>query len=109
MDFEVNRQDFRDTRTVDSTPALLTPGQIRLAVERFALTANNVTYAVAGDMLDGRSDPSKGFVVSMSREALRWLHRNARSTPHPPAKSGGGDGFCRGHIARRDHLRRDTG
>lgn len=52
MDFEVNRQDFRDTRTVDSSPAKLTPGQIRLAVERFALTANNVTYAAAGDMLD---------------------------------------------------------
>ena len=28
------------------------PGQIRLAVERFALTTNNVTYAVVGDMLD---------------------------------------------------------
>ena len=52
MEFEVNRQDFRDTRTVDSSPAKLTPGQIRLAVERFALTANNVTYAVAGNMLD---------------------------------------------------------
>ncbi|WP_419924217.1 DUF2855 family protein [Candidatus Poriferisocius sp.] len=52
MDFEVNRQDFRDTRTVDSLPVKLAPGQIRLAVERFALTANNVTYAVAGDMLD---------------------------------------------------------
>lgn len=51
MDFEVNRQDFRDTRAVEPSPAELAPGQIRLAVERFALTANNVTYAVAGDML----------------------------------------------------------
>lgn len=52
MHFEVNRQDFRNTRTVDSSPVELTPGQIRLAIDRFALTANNVSYAVAGDMLD---------------------------------------------------------
>lgn len=52
MDFEVNRQDFRDTRVIDRPAAELEDGQIRLAVERFALTTNNVTYAVAGDMLD---------------------------------------------------------
>lgn len=52
MQFEVNRQDFRDTRAVPCPPAELAPGQIRLSVERFALTANNITYAVAGDMLD---------------------------------------------------------
>lgn len=52
MDFEVNRQDFRDTRIVDTASAELAQGQIRIAVERFALTTNNVTYAVAGDMLD---------------------------------------------------------
>jgi hypothetical protein len=52
MIFEVNRQDFRDTRTVDAPPADLTEGQVRLAVERFAFTSNNVSYAVAGDMLD---------------------------------------------------------
>ena len=52
MDFEVDRQDIRDTRIVDSSPGKLAPGQIRLAVERFALTANNITYAVTGDMLD---------------------------------------------------------
>ena len=52
MDFEVNRHDFRDTRVVDAPPAELSPGQIRLGVERFALTTNNITYAVAGDMLD---------------------------------------------------------
>ena len=52
MDFEVNRQDFRDTRVIDTPAAELSAGQIRLAVERFAFTTNNVTYAVAGDMLD---------------------------------------------------------
>lgn len=52
MDFEVNRDDFRQTRVVEAAPADLAPGQIRLAVERFAFTANNISYAVAGDMLD---------------------------------------------------------
>ena len=52
MYFEVNRGDFRDTRVVDPEPAALEPGQVRLAIERFAVTTNNITYAVAGDMLD---------------------------------------------------------
>ena len=56
MQFEVNRSDFHDTRVVEtpdeSRTAPLEPGQIRLTVERFALTTNNITYAVAGDMLD---------------------------------------------------------
>ncbi len=52
MDFEVNRQDFDETRVLDTPPVDLTAGQVRLAVERFAFTTNNITYAVAGDMLD---------------------------------------------------------
>jgi len=52
MEFEVNRHDFRDTRVVDTPSPDLASGQIRLAVERFAVTTNNITYAVAGDMLD---------------------------------------------------------
>ncbi len=50
--FEVNRQDLRDTRIVDADRVALEPGQIRLKLERFAFTTNNITYAVAGDMLD---------------------------------------------------------
>ena len=57
MYFEVDRRDFRRTRTAASQSAGLSPGQIRLDVERFALTTNNVTYAVVGDMLDERRQP----------------------------------------------------
>ena len=42
----------RDDDTQPSRVPTLQPGQIRLTVERFALTTNNITYAVAGDMLD---------------------------------------------------------
>ena len=52
MDFEVNRLDFRETRVVEEPSPDLAAGQVRMAVERFAVTTNNVTYAVAGDMLD---------------------------------------------------------
>lgn len=52
MDFEVRRDDLRATRIVDAPPVALDDGQIRLGIERWAFTTNNITYAVAGDMLD---------------------------------------------------------
>lgn len=51
VDFQVRRDDLRQCRFVRSEPAALEPGQVRLRVERFAFTANNVSYAMAGDML----------------------------------------------------------
>ena len=52
MFFEVNRRNFRETRVTESAAASLEPGQVRLQIDRFAVTTNNITYAVAGDMLD---------------------------------------------------------
>ena len=51
VDFQVNRSDLRQTRFVREAPSALAKGQARLAIERFALTANNITYGVAGDMI----------------------------------------------------------
>jgi len=51
MDLEVSRSDLHETRVVDPPPAKLAPGQARLAVQRFGLSANNVTYAVFGDLM----------------------------------------------------------
>jgi hypothetical protein len=48
---EVSRTDHGDTRIVEEDLAPLEPGQVRFRVDRFAVTANNITYAVAGDML----------------------------------------------------------
>ncbi len=50
--FQVNRTDIRQRQVVEETPRDLAPGEVRMKVESFALTANNVTYAAAGDMLD---------------------------------------------------------
>ena len=51
--FEVRRDDLRATRFAEIEPARLDPadGEALLRVDRFAFTANNITYAVAGDQL----------------------------------------------------------
>jgi hypothetical protein len=51
--FQVKRSLFLQHRLVE-TPAedlSLSPGEILVAVEQFAYTANNITYAVAGDTI----------------------------------------------------------
>lgn len=48
---EVRRDDLGTARVVDDEPARLEDGQARFAVERFGLTANNVTYGLLGDDL----------------------------------------------------------
>jgi hypothetical protein len=49
--FEVGRGDLRRTQMVDAPLPPLTAGQALLRVDTFALTANNITYGVAGDMI----------------------------------------------------------
>lgn len=49
--FEVRKSDWKETRFVESAVPDLGPGRALFRVDRFALTANNVTYAVAGDTL----------------------------------------------------------
>lgn len=49
--FEVRRDDFSQSRIQAQPETQLLTGQVRLQIEQFALTANNITYAVAGDML----------------------------------------------------------
>jgi len=51
VDLHVNRKDLHDTRVVDRPPAPLEPGQARLRVAAFGLSANNITYAVMGDLM----------------------------------------------------------
>jgi hypothetical protein len=48
---EVDRADVATTRLAEVPPASLDEGQVRVRVDRSAVTANTVTYALAGDML----------------------------------------------------------
>jgi hypothetical protein len=52
VNFYVKRDDFTQTQLVRSERTGLEEGQVRLRVDRFALTSNNISYAAAGDMLD---------------------------------------------------------
>jgi hypothetical protein len=53
VDFLVRRDDLRTTRLLERESASLAPadGEALLRVDHFAFTANNITYAVAGDQL----------------------------------------------------------
>lgn len=52
LDFLVNRADWHKTRFVEhAAPAELSAGQVLFRVDRFAFTANNISYALSGDMI----------------------------------------------------------
>jgi len=51
-DFEVRRDDLRETRfTTGAAPTELSAGEGGLRIEKFGLTANNVTYGAVGEMV----------------------------------------------------------
>src|SRR3954463_9619355 len=51
--FEVRRDDLRTTRLVDGEPPAedAADGEVQLRVDRFGLSANNVTYGAFGDAM----------------------------------------------------------
>jgi hypothetical protein len=51
LDLEINRADLATSRLVERALPELPPGQVRFCIDRFAVTANTVTYAVTGDLL----------------------------------------------------------
>lgn len=55
LEFQVRKDNFAEHRIVDASLTAkdesLPAGTVRVTVERFAFTANNITYAVAGDRI----------------------------------------------------------
>ena len=47
----VDRGDFRHTRKVSGECPQPAEGEILVAIDKFAMTANNVSYAASGDMI----------------------------------------------------------
>jgi len=47
--FEIRKSDLSQTRWHQTPLAELKPGEVLLGLDRFALTANNITYAALGD------------------------------------------------------------
>ncbi len=48
----VRKAALNDATLAEVPLAPLAEGAVRFAIEKFAFTANNITYAVAGDMLN---------------------------------------------------------
>ena len=48
-EFWVKRDALRETKIVQHEARALVDGEVRMAIDKFALTANNVSYAVIGD------------------------------------------------------------
>ena len=51
QDFLVSRNALADTQVQEATPLKPQKGEVVMQINRFALTANNITYGVAGDMI----------------------------------------------------------
>jgi len=49
--FAVARDDLRRTQWLDTPPVALRPGEARLRIDLFALTANNITYGAFGEAM----------------------------------------------------------
>lgn len=52
VDFVVNKRNLGECKFVSSAVTALEAGAVRFLVESFAFTANNVTYGVAGELLN---------------------------------------------------------
>jgi len=50
-ELRVNRSNLREAEIAERDRAPLEDGEIRLAIDKFAISANNVTYAVVGDLI----------------------------------------------------------
>ncbi|AYV45266.1 DUF2855 domain-containing protein [Caulobacter flavus] len=84
-DFLVAKSDLRSTRFQDVDPPPLRDGEVRLAVESFALTANNVTYAAFGETMrywDFFPGPDGWGRVPV------WGHARVEASAHPEVAVG---------------------
>ena len=50
-EFQVRKDDLSTTRVVTRTAPALNDGEVLAKVDRFGLTANNVTYGVVGERI----------------------------------------------------------
>ena len=76
----VKKATLTETQIHDDTVAALSDGEVRLTIESFSVTANNITYAVIGDMFGyWNFFPAEGDwgVVPM------WGHAVVEESRHP--------------------------
>src|SRR4051794_37161221 len=84
---EVDRASFGDTRLVTDDLGPLDDGQVRLRIDRFALTANNITYAAIGEMLGYWDFFPSGDAAWGRVPAMGWA--DVVESTHPDVPTGG--------------------
>lgn len=52
MFLEIDRTDIRNFRISEASVAPINDGEVLLSIDEFALTSNNISYALSGDFLD---------------------------------------------------------
>jgi len=88
----VNKTDFGDVSIVNYDEGDLAEGQIRVDIESFALTANNVTYMVTGDRIGYWSvfDPTASNLTqdtALGRMPV-WGYGRVRASRYPGIEAG---------------------
>ena len=76
----VKKSALAETQVHEDTPPTLSDGEVRLKIESFSVTANNITYAVIGDMFGyWNFFPAQGDwgIVPM------WGHAVVEQSRHP--------------------------
>jgi NADPH:quinone reductase-like Zn-dependent oxidoreductase len=82
---EVVRSDLHRTRIVEAATPDPEPGEVVLAVDAFGLTANNISYAVFGDMLGyWQFFPSEGEWGQVPA----WGFADVAASAHPDLNEG---------------------
>jgi hypothetical protein len=88
LDFLVQRQDLRHTRLAQASPPALAPGQALLKIDKFGLTANNITYAVFGDAMQyWNFFPVPPELAGWGRVPV-WGFAEVAESTHPQIKVG---------------------
>lgn len=86
MIFEIVKKDLSQTRWIAEEFSALGPDQVRFKIESYALTANNITYAVVGEKLNywefyPASNPEMGIIPV-------WGFAKVEESSHPDITKG---------------------
>lgn len=99
LSLQIRKSRLGDTRLDDSTDTPLADGQVRVRIDSFALTSNNITYAAFGDAMSywrffptgdgpGATSPCGASRAWCSRciRAWPWASASTATGPWPPAR-----------------------
>ncbi len=88
LDFQINPDDLHQRRGIAVGRKQLKPGEVRFRVDRFALTANNISYASSGSFL-GYLDFYPVDIDPPWRRIPAMGHADIIESSHPAIEAGG--------------------